>query len=209
MVSAESTARKYSGQMAANYDSKRSKQLRWDLENKAVTEMLRDEKHKTVLDIPVGTGRFLTLYKQLGLTCYGYDTSKAMLSLAKRKRGGAAKVLEEGDIRKIPHKDNSMDVSVCVRFMDLVPEDTMQQAIKELARVTRHHIILTTRLGDEYIPKVNTATHDRRKFHALLKKLGWTIIADKEIFQQGWHVLKLGRIEHGRNKTGVLEHSKP
>ena len=93
--------------------------------------------------------------------------------------------------------------------MDLVPEDTMQQAIKELARVTRHHIILTTRLGDEYIPKVNTATHDRRKFHALLKKLGWTIIADKEIFQQGWHVLKLGRIEHGRNKTGVLEHSKP
>lgn len=207
MVSAESTARKYAGQMAENYEAKREKQIRWGMENEAVHNMLlrHARSHKTVLDVPVGTGRFLKLYKQFGLTCTGYDTSTAMLSLAKRKR--QAGKLELGDIRQLPHGAQSFDVSICVRFLDLVPEETVKQAMTELARVTKHHIILTIRLGSEYIAKSNTATHDARKFSALYRKLGFDAIEEAQIFQQGWKVLLLERVR-GREKTRTLEHPK-
>jgi ubiquinone/menaquinone biosynthesis C-methylase UbiE len=206
MVSAESTAKKYAGQMAANYESKREKQERWHLENEAVHNMLlrHGRKHKAVLDVPVGTGRFLKLYKEFGYTCTGYDTSRSMLSLAKRKRQPAK--LEVADIRKIPHPDRSFDISICVRFLDLVPENTMREALSELARVTKHHIILTIRLGDEYIAKTNTATHDARRFAALCSKLKFEPIEEAQIFQQGWRVMLLERVEHGRKTTRTLEH---
>ena len=210
MVSAESTARKYAGKMAENYESLRIKKQRWLQENEIVEAMLQSQKDETVLDIPVGTGRFLVLYNKLGLKCYGYDTSKAMLSLAKRKHKmlmspkrlkripAVPLVLEIGDIRKIPHQDRSIDVAVCVRFLDLVPQDTMEDAMHELCRVTRYRIILTIRLGEEYVAKSNTATHDKRRFMALIKRLGWQMLENKPIFRQGWHVLHLGRKNDGR-----------
>lgn len=193
MVSAESTARKYSGQMAANYESKRQKQIRWKLENETVHNMLlrNGREHKTVLDVPVGTGRFLKLFKEFGYAVTGYDTSAEMLALAKRKRQPGTVAI--GDIRELPHQPQSFDISVCVRFMDLVPEETMQQALKELARVTKRHIILTIRLGNKYIAKSNTATHDRGKFTALCSRLGFAVLEEAQIFQQGWHVMLLER----------------
>jgi ubiquinone/menaquinone biosynthesis C-methylase UbiE len=204
MVSAESTARKYAGKMAANYEAKRMKQERWHLENAAIEDFLQRHQFKSVLDVPVGAGRFLALYQKLGLHCYGYDTSEEMLALAKRKRIPAT--LEVGDIREIPHKSNSMDASVCVRFMDLVPEDTMQKALHELARVTRHCIILTIRLGEKYIAKSNTATHDQKKFTSLCSKLGWHLLDEIPIFNQGWYVLLLGR-KHEGGQVRRLERS--
>jgi ubiquinone/menaquinone biosynthesis C-methylase UbiE len=204
MVTAENTAKKYAGQMAANYEQKRSKQLRWKHENKAVQDILTryHSKIKTILDAPVGTGRFLKVCNEFGFTVVGYDSSAEMLALAKRKR--LAGKLLEADIRKLPDKSRSFDACLCVRLLDLIPEDAMQEVLTELCRVTKRYLILTIRLGDEYVAKVNTATHDARRFTALHQKLGFIVVEDVQIFKQGWHVLCLER-----KKNGILEHIKP
>jgi ubiquinone/menaquinone biosynthesis C-methylase UbiE len=190
MVSIEKTSIKYRGKFAAGYEAKRKPQIRWKLENEIVTGMLQGAKG-TVLDCPLGTGRFLQLYKTLGLRCYGVDCSADMLNLARKKHLLPARNLLQQDARDLGFKDQSLDHTVCVRFLDLIDEGAMQAVLCELMRVTRHSIICTIRFGQTYVPKVNTATHDQRKFGALIKRKGWKITEQHPIFEQGWNVLKL------------------
>lgn len=189
MVSIEKTSTRYRGQMAANYETKRKKQLRWKLENDLVAGMLQG-LHGMVLDCPVGTGRYLPLYAQLGLTCIGLDSSKEMLALAKRNNKTNFLLLE-GDARSTIFPPLHFDHAICVRFLDLIDEQAMRHVMQELMRVTKSTIICTIRFGTAYVPKVNTATHDHRKFGAMIKRKGWKITEQQPIFKQGWHVLKL------------------
>jgi 2-polyprenyl-3-methyl-5-hydroxy-6-metoxy-1,4-benzoquinol methylase len=82
IVSIEQTTRKYRGRKAATYDEIRRKQQRWHLENEAVERMMANATG-TVLDVPVGTGRYLPLWHRLGLACAGIDASEEMLALAR------------------------------------------------------------------------------------------------------------------------------
>jgi hypothetical protein len=75
----------------------------------------------------------------------------------------------------------------------LVEEDTMRQVVGELCRVARDRIVLTIRLGEQYVLKSNTATHDNRKFHALIRRYGWRVAEDVPVLKKGWHVLRLER----------------
>jgi ubiquinone/menaquinone biosynthesis C-methylase UbiE len=191
MVSIERTSVKYRGKYAADYEAKRKKQIRWHQENEIVEAMLIGLRG-TVLDCPVGTGRFLHLYQAMGLKCYGVDSSEEMLAQAKRRKGRHPSLhLMQQDARDLPFKDASIDHTVCVRFLDLIDEPAMYEVMHEFLRVTRKTIICTIRFGGRYIAKVNTATHDERKFGALIKRKGWKITEQKTIFQQGWNVLKL------------------
>jgi ubiquinone/menaquinone biosynthesis C-methylase UbiE len=190
---ADRTARKYHGRMAAGYRAKRQKQVRWRLENEAVAEMMRDEKG-TVLDAPVGEGRFLQLWRDLGLTCTGVDASEEMLALAKkRRRPGLSATLQTGDLRSLEFRDAKFDCAACIRFLDLVDEEAMRAALTEILRVTRRAVVLTVRLGPEYVLKTNTATHHESRFFSLLHSRGWRIQKTVPIFNEGWQVIKLER----------------
>jgi ubiquinone/menaquinone biosynthesis C-methylase UbiE len=182
--------------MAKNYRAKRQKQQRWKLENKIVGDMLRTEAgkraHESVFDVPCGEGRFLSLYQELALDAYGVDASETMLKLASR-RGWPPQDLETGNATALRFDNRSFDMVVCVRFLDLIPEAAMQQVLGELCRVARRAIVLTIRLGDSYVPKSNTATHDGLKFRALVRKLGWRVETFVSIFNAGWFVIKLVR----------------
>jgi ubiquinone/menaquinone biosynthesis C-methylase UbiE len=196
------TAIKYRGRMAANYEAKRKKQIRWDLENQLVSAMLHT-LHGSVLDVPVGTGRFLKLYQDLKLECTGIDTSDEMLALARKKRLPGK--LLKGNATAIDFPNKSFDHVVCVRFLDLIDEPAMLQVVKELCRVAKQTVIFTIRLGEKYILKVNTATHNARKFRNYVKKQGWLIAEEQPIFKQGWLVIRLRR-ENGWIQTRILEH---
>jgi len=191
--------------MAQNYETKRKKQIRWDMENQIVAAMLHTLRG-SVLDIPVGTGRYLQLYRDYKLNCTGIDTSEEMLTLAKKKKLPGNLLI--GDAQKIDFPTKSFDHVVCVRFLDLIDEPAMLRVVKELCRVAKQTIIFTIRLGDKYVLKVNTATHDARKFKAYVQKQGWIIAEEQPIFKQGWQVIRLGRI-NGRKKTRILEHADP
>lgn len=197
MVSLEKTTNKYHGKMASGYETKRKKQIRWHRENEIVASFL-PPKLTTVLDCPVGTGRFLDLYRERGaLSVIGIDASDSMLALAQKKltkKAGRTKFdLRVGDATATGLKDKSVAVSVCVRFLDLIDEDGMQKTVKELCRVTKDQIVLTIRFGDKYVPKSNTAEHDQKKFWAMVRRLGWDKTVTEGIFDAGWHVISLSR----------------
>lgn len=146
----------------------------------------------SLLDCPVGTGRFLGLYRKLGLTnVTGIDSSETMLALARKKR--LAVVLEKGDATSIGVDDQTYDVVVCVRFLDLIEETAMRAAVTELTRVCGGFIVLTIRLGDKYVPKSNTATHDRKKFRRLMTARGFVLVEEVPVFKAGWVVMKWRR----------------
>jgi ubiquinone/menaquinone biosynthesis C-methylase UbiE len=191
-ITYEYTKTRYRGKKAATYEAVRKKQARWDLENEAVERYLIGALGP-VLDVPVGTGRFLDLYESLGLRAYGIDSSEEMLALARRKRGAKNAALRLGDAAETKSNDRSFGTVVCVRFLDLIPEDAMVRVLRELCRVARERVVLTIRLGETYVHKSNTCTHDRRKFYRAVKRLGWQIEHATPIFRQGWEVMKLVR----------------
>lgn len=195
MVSIKQTAKKYHGRKAETYDAIREKQGRWRLENEAVERMLAGVTGH-VLDCPVGTGRFLPLYKRLKVRqVMGVDASESMLALAADKAAAAPRgvLFRLGDAARLPDPDEWFDVAVCVRFLDLIEEEAMRGVVRELLRVTRDRVILTIRLGDAYVAKVNTATHQRKGFLSLISKQGWRVAEEVPIFRAGWTVMCLRR----------------
>lgn len=204
MVSMAQTKRKYHGRKAETYDAVRTKQQRWRLENEAVAKLLPSDLI-SVLDCPVGTGRFFQLYADRSIECIvGIDASETMLKLAEKKipsalqkrsrRTGQVKLqLRHGDARMTDLGGESLDAAVCVRFLDLIDQDAMREVLRELCRVARRAVILTIRLGETYIPKVNTATHNRKAFLDLVRKLGWKVEDEVPVFDAGWTVMRLGR----------------
>lgn len=192
-VSIDKTTKKYHGQMAAVYDAKRIKQRRWHEENEAVEEMMKGlRKGATVLDCPVGTGRFLKTWEKMGYRATGLDASDAMLDLAKRKSKKFPLVLGSATELESMFK-TKFDAGVCVRFLDLIDEGAMREVVGQLSAVVKSRLVLTIRLGSRYVPKVNTAEHDEKKFRALMSKHKWKQTADKPIFEAGWHVLRFDR----------------
>lgn len=191
----ERTARKYRGEYAANYEAKRRKQIRWRIENETVERMMADATG-SVLDVPVGSGRFLRLWRRLNLTPMGIDCSSDMLTLARKKRIEATLLM--GDARELPLMDQQMDSVVCVRFLDLIGEEAMRRVAREIFRVSRSRVILTIRLGSQYVLKSNTATHDEKKFRALVRREEFEILEEVPVFKQGWVVMRLQRRETPR-----------
>jgi ubiquinone/menaquinone biosynthesis C-methylase UbiE len=190
---AERTLRKYRGKMASGYEAKRKKQQRWALENETVARMLKEnlKRHDSVMDVPVGTGRFFDVYKQMSLKVCGIDSSEEMLRLARKKSYRAE--LEVGDARCLEYHDRSYTAVVCVRFLDLIDEKAMRQVVEQITRVADRMIVCTIRLGPKYVCKSNTATHDQRKFKALITSCGWRIAETVSVFEQGWQILRLAR----------------
>lgn len=190
-ITFEQTRNRYRGRKAETYEAVRRKQERWDLENRIV-ERYMEGAGGPVLDVPVGTGRFLDLYEKLGHRVWGVDSSQEMLALARKKRGAKNAVLVKGDASSMPEFiDRQFGTVVCVRFLDLIPEADMLRVLGELCRVARSRIVLTIRLGAEYVHKSNTCTHDDKKFRRAVSRRGWKIDHETPIFGQGWLVMRL------------------
>jgi ubiquinone/menaquinone biosynthesis C-methylase UbiE len=148
-------------------------------------------KGTTVLDVPVGTGRFLKFFSGCGFKVTGIDASEEMLSLAGQLKVKNATLIK-GDARNLEYTDKAFDAVVCVRLLHLLPEAQMKKVIAEITRVTKKLCIITVQLGKEYQGK-DTATHDDAKFRAVIKKLGFEIEDQKRLTGAGWYVMKLAR----------------
>lgn len=132
----------YKGEIAGAYDRKRSKRKKWKREM-AVIQTLASEfdPGASVLDIPVGTGRFLPFYTGEDRKVYGFDISRDMLLQAKEKNGKNAG-MALADAEHIPLPDKSIDYVVCIRLLNWVTGPVFKVVINELRRVARKGIIL-------------------------------------------------------------------
>lgn len=136
----------YYGDIAEYYDAERETKERWRREQAAVGSLLgRLPQGLRVLDIPVGTGRFMEFYIQRGDQVCGLDASTSMLERARARAGDDAQGIElvEGDATALDFADDSFDLVVSVRFLrHILPFAQARQALGEMARVCRGHAII-------------------------------------------------------------------
>lgn len=157
-------ADKYYGPVAARYDEDRRRSRRWAREQQAVQNFVFSGP---LLDVPVGTGRYLEIYHKKGIPFVGLDLSQDMLAQARKKYPGAD--LRQGSIFNLPFPAGAFDTAVCTRLFDWLYPDQLAHAIAELRRVARV-LVVSIRYGEEGEGRVNY-THDLDKFLGLVKGL--------------------------------------
>jgi ubiquinone/menaquinone biosynthesis C-methylase UbiE len=139
-------SKRYHGDRADQYDRDREQTAKWELEQSAVASLLSSlPRPFSLVDIPVGTGRFVELYKQLGLDATGIDVSSDMLAKARAKAelAGAGITLKEGDVRAISAPDGTFHVALCVRFLNWIDITGVRAVLRELARVSDRYVLVS------------------------------------------------------------------
>lgn len=104
-----------------------------------ITSLLR--KNQRILDLGCGYGRFTIPLARRGYCVEGMDITPLLLKNAARiarNRKTDVKFMM-GDMRKLPYRNSSFDVVICMwsAFSEIVETDEQIQAIREIHRVLR------------------------------------------------------------------------
>ena len=116
-------ARKAYGLLASEYDAHPNPLV--SLERRVMVPLLPSLSRRRVIDAGSGTGRWATYCASQGAKVIALDFSREML-----KRGPRPAV--EGDLRELPFRDASVDVTICSFALGYAPD-----CLRELARITR------------------------------------------------------------------------
>ena len=192
VINAE-TANRYYGAEVTDYDARRVRQDKWRREFDVLETMLTGRALGVVLDIPVGTGRFIPLYRRFGFkSIMGGDVSTDMLNAA-RKYAGKDLGLFQTDILDIKMHGREVDCAVCIRLLNLLSEQEMQRAVSELCRVANDHVILSIRLGNELKRRSLSVTHTYDAFMVAIPE-EWTQEGEIDLGDGGYRMVLLKRI---------------
>jgi ubiquinone/menaquinone biosynthesis C-methylase UbiE len=186
---ARHTAAKYRGDTARGYEDRRAGQPKWAAEQAAVDGMLMSfPAGTTVLDIPVGTGRFLPLYALRGFKVTGIDISDDMIAQARAKGPVDGVEIRRGDIFSIDIPDASVDLVLAIRIMNLIDASDMVRALGELQRVARGSIIFNIRI---WAPGTRWRHPQKMQDVQLALKPGWRIVEDVELHEPDFRMIRL------------------
>lgn len=123
----------------------RSWDQRWisKKEQRLVTSLFHDyQLHGTILDVPVGYGRFLPILREFGTVC-ALDWGFMPLVYQERKVGIAYGSVN-GIAQYLPFRSQSIDVIFCFRLFQHMHEQEERIAIlKEFKRVSRNWIVVS------------------------------------------------------------------
>lgn len=134
---------KYGSTEAETYEALRINEPLWHFENAAVEHYFATHAPARILDLPVGTGRFLHCFPR-DSDVLGIDISEHMLAEAQRKRDALGMThvrLQKGDVFALGEDDETFDAIVCFRLLHLLPPDRLVAALKELRRVLKGTLI--------------------------------------------------------------------
>jgi SAM-dependent methyltransferase len=198
-----------SSRHAENYEAKR-RGARWTSEAEAFRRFYSRVKPRTVLDCPVGTGRWLELYQDNGASVVGVDLSKDMLAQADKKvRPGAAVRLQQGDLLdplQAASLGSGYDLLVCTRFVHWLRAEDLPLLIRNLTTTGARSLIIGARVTHDQPMRKNKAAgggvrsrlkqvrafffrnvvshvHDEAFFLGTLKDAGWELL-DKRLINR-------------------------
>ena len=166
-----------------------------------------------ILDLPTGTGRFVTQLLESGLSLAGADISHAMMREAALKaRGSSRRSSRAGtmlgfvqcDAEALPLRDASFDCVASIRFfMHLTPEVRVR-VLREFARVSRRWLIVDYRHRHAPRNVLKRLAHrlglrppapprvSRAEMEAELTAAGWRVVevyVVTPVFSDKWVVL--------------------
>jgi len=147
---AQHGAGKYVGQIAATYDKRREDTEKWRIEQMVLESWLSEiPEGSTILDAPLGTGRFLETYARRKFVVYGLDRSPDMLNeAAKKVPAGFSIKIGQGNVLACGLPDKSVDASLNIRITRWLSPDECKALMREMQRVARHKIIWTARVDN-------------------------------------------------------------
>lgn len=157
----------YYGDEAAGYEAQREGKAYWD-DQQRIAEGLIGELPDSlkVLDVPFGTGRFARTYSEKNFDVIGVEASQAMIDAAHAARGDllGGWDLRVGDALELPLQDNSVDITVCFRFLsEIISSSDAKVVLAELQRVTKDRALLDLGYREEDAPAVRPP-RDRDRF---------------------------------------------
>lgn len=145
-------ARKYVGDVAAGYDAKRENSAKWRAEQATIEDIIdRLPEQSSVLDIPVGTGRFIPAYERNGHKWTGIDLSGDMLTEAGAKvtRPELAQ-LRTGDVTRLDEITGlkAFDLAIMCRLTRWLLPAQRFVALRQLQSAARKMIVFTARISN-------------------------------------------------------------
>jgi ubiquinone/menaquinone biosynthesis C-methylase UbiE len=141
---------KYKGDIASKYNVRRQKEGKWQREQSVFKEIFSKlPEGTTIVDIPIGTGRFIPFYKKFGLHAKGVDISQDMINEARKEAESQGYEMEfkQGSADQIPLEDSTSDYVVCARLLNWLPLPIFKNMTKDFARVARTGLILHIRVS--------------------------------------------------------------
>jgi ubiquinone/menaquinone biosynthesis C-methylase UbiE len=221
-MDSDALARKYTGDAALEYDGTRTGSAKWRGEQHAVCKLLeRLPPGSRLLDIPVGSGRFVPFYQEHGIVATGMDRSPDMLAQARLKvvSGKMPVDLRDGDIFAIDAPSESFDCALSIRLLNWIDTAQMCLAVGELARVSNRHVVVGMRhyvplkelapwsprfrgqLLRRFLGKDGLVFHSRSDVYGAFAAVGLRIVDDIAVEQRGdgtdYHIYWLDKVAHG------------
>ena len=124
------------------YDATRSLP---EIEMSAVLEALAQviPRHRRVVDVGVGTGRFAKPLQERGFEVVGLDSSRGMMAKAREK---GLQNLVYSDVERIPFRDGAFEAALLVHILHLVGR--WLDVVGEAARVSAGTVVAVIEDGD-------------------------------------------------------------
>ncbi len=178
---------KYTGATAENYDAQRIGTAKWEFEQRAVEALL--PQCATLLDAPVGTGRFLDLYFARDIDATGLDVSMDMLKVAESK--GCA-CLVHGDFFD-QEFEVKFDCVVSMRFLNWFAAPDMARVMARLADLSNQYILLsvTTTGGPAMVKHTGIVIPNEKDFLSLCAENGLSVVGRVCNEQKRGHVANI------------------
>ena len=143
---------RYAGQAAEAYEEARQ-DAKWDAEEAIFDELYASVRPASVLDCPVGTGRFFDRYVRDGVSVLGVDLSDDMLAQAAGKIPAGAPIrLQKADAldpRQASALGSGHDLIVCVRFVYAVPRRELPVLFRNFSATRARHLLVGVRIRPE------------------------------------------------------------
>ena len=170
--------RVYTGQVAANYDAVRGNSARWARESEVIEPLLRTIPAGTkLIDVAAGTGRWLDIYRELGLDAALIDSSPDMLAVARERAAAAGygiRTVCEPATSPAPYP--AAETAVVTNFFNWIPLDEVETVLQKMIAAGVSRMIFMITYGKETAKPID----------------------------RGWGRLRIG-IDNIRSRLGVRE----
>jgi hypothetical protein len=139
----------YDAETARIYEEVRENDRWWQWEASKLREILTGiSESLSVVDAPIGTGRFLDLYSTLDniKRIVGLDGSVDMLKVAQGRLDSIQMnkevVLSQADLISLTNSGALAEVGVCFRLLHLINPDSVEELLESIGTISNRYIIL-------------------------------------------------------------------